>query len=270
MYMIDLPLDAAALTRFAWRQGHAGGRNPSDEDFGYAAHAWLAATLGEQAPRPFRLMETRAGLRLLGYAAADADTLAQITLHRTDPLTVYGWGIRVAGQRFYAPELALHTGGKVVAIFNPADMSAVTVVTQRGQFVCEAEATARAVHGRGVDALKQIQRYKKAARQRVDQHIADVMALSDEQELAEAVVATTKPRNPDAQIGDGGPRVTRLFQRHSAARQTAPTATGRGDAASDTVDFPTAAQAATDPERAARRRSARALHTLHEQEARLA
>ena len=94
MYMIDLPLDAAALTRFAWRQGHAGGRNPSDEDFGYAAHAWLAATLGEQAPRPFRLMETRAGLRLLGYAAADADTLAQHArdFALPDALSVCDWG----------------------------------------------------------------------------------------------------------------------------------------------------------------------------------
>jgi CRISPR system Cascade subunit CasE len=77
MYMIDLPLDAAALTRFAWRQGHAGGRNPGDEDFGYAAHAWLVAILGEQAPRPFRLMETRTGLRLLGYAAVGADARTQ-------------------------------------------------------------------------------------------------------------------------------------------------------------------------------------------------
>lgn len=55
MYMIDLPLDPAALARFAWRHGHGGGRAPLDEDFGYAAHAWLAAALGEQAPRPFRL-----------------------------------------------------------------------------------------------------------------------------------------------------------------------------------------------------------------------
>lgn len=78
MYMIDLPLDAAALTRFAWRQGHAGnGRTPSDEDFGYAAHAWLAAALGEKAPRPFRLMETRAGLRLLGYSKDSLEGLAR-------------------------------------------------------------------------------------------------------------------------------------------------------------------------------------------------
>jgi CRISPR system Cascade subunit CasE len=77
MFMIDLPLDGAALTRFAWRRGHAGSRNSSDDDFGYAAHAWLAAALGEQTPRPFRLMEGRAGLRLLGYAAANAASLAQ-------------------------------------------------------------------------------------------------------------------------------------------------------------------------------------------------
>lgn len=77
MFMIDLPLDAAALSRFAWRQGHAGGRNPSDEDFGYAAHAWLVAALGDRAPRPFRLQENRAGLRLLGYAADGVASLAQ-------------------------------------------------------------------------------------------------------------------------------------------------------------------------------------------------
>lgn len=77
MYMIDLPLDAAALTRFAWRQGHAGKQGRGDEDFGYAAHAWLAATLGELAPRPFRLMESRAGLRLLGYGTAPAEALAE-------------------------------------------------------------------------------------------------------------------------------------------------------------------------------------------------
>lgn len=77
MYMIDLPLDPAALTHFAWRQGHAGSRSFSDEDFGYATHAWLAGALGEQAPRPFRLIETRARLRLLGYAKVGVDTLAQ-------------------------------------------------------------------------------------------------------------------------------------------------------------------------------------------------
>ncbi|WP_206199269.1 type I-E CRISPR-associated protein Cas6/Cse3/CasE [Parasulfuritortus cantonensis] len=77
MHMIELPLDAAALTRFAWHQGHAAKQGYSDEDFGYAAHAWLAATLGELAPRPFRLQETRRGLRLLGYALQPAQHLAE-------------------------------------------------------------------------------------------------------------------------------------------------------------------------------------------------
>lgn len=77
MHMIELPLDAAALTRFAWHQGHAAKRDQGDEDFGYAAHAWLAATLGEIAPRPFRLQETRRGLRLLGYAAESMPQLAE-------------------------------------------------------------------------------------------------------------------------------------------------------------------------------------------------
>lgn len=76
MFMIDLPLEAAALMRFARRQGHAGvGWSAADEDFGYAAHAWLAATLGELAPPSFRMLETRTGLRLLGYAEHDLDAL---------------------------------------------------------------------------------------------------------------------------------------------------------------------------------------------------
>lgn len=78
MHMIELPLDAAALTRFAWQQGHAGKQNHSDEDFGYATHAWLTATLNDLAPRPYRLMETRRGLRLLGYTA---EPIAQLIEH---------------------------------------------------------------------------------------------------------------------------------------------------------------------------------------------
>jgi len=78
MYMIDLPLDASKLMRFAWGQGHG---RAADEDFGYAAHAWLAATLGDIGPKPFRLMENRNGLRLLGYTASPLD--AQIEHART-------------------------------------------------------------------------------------------------------------------------------------------------------------------------------------------
>jgi CRISPR system Cascade subunit CasE len=90
MYMIDLPLDAAKLMRFAWGQGH--GRT-ADEDFGYAAHAWLAATFGEFGPKPFRLLENRQGLRLLGYMASPLETMIEHAHTFADPgaLTVCDW-----------------------------------------------------------------------------------------------------------------------------------------------------------------------------------
>lgn len=90
MYMIDLPLDAARLVRFAFRQGHG---RLADDDFGYAAHAWLSATLGDLAPRPFRLMENRHGLRMLGYANQSLDALAEHarTFSQPDALTVCDW-----------------------------------------------------------------------------------------------------------------------------------------------------------------------------------
>jgi CRISPR system Cascade subunit CasE len=65
MFMIDMHLDSAKLMRFAHMQGHP---LALDEDFGYVAHAWLAATLGDLAPQPFRLFERRDGLHLHGYA----------------------------------------------------------------------------------------------------------------------------------------------------------------------------------------------------------
>lgn len=74
MFMIDLPLDAARLMRFAHRQGHA---LAAGEDFGYAAHAWLAATLHDLAPKPFRLMENRHGLRMLGYTQQPVEALIE-------------------------------------------------------------------------------------------------------------------------------------------------------------------------------------------------
>ncbi|MFH0933631.1 MAG: type I-E CRISPR-associated protein Cas6/Cse3/CasE [Pseudomonadota bacterium] len=72
MFMIDLPLDSAQLMRFAHRQGHG---RLADDDFGYAAHAWLVATLGKLAPKPFRLLENRQGLRMLGYTDQPIDAL---------------------------------------------------------------------------------------------------------------------------------------------------------------------------------------------------
>lgn len=90
MFMIDLPLDAAQLMRFAHRQGHG---QLGDDDFGYAAHAWLAATLGELAPKPFRLLENRQGLRMLGYAGQPIDALRDHAKTFAEPyaLNVCDW-----------------------------------------------------------------------------------------------------------------------------------------------------------------------------------
>lgn len=90
MFMIDLPLDAARLMRFAHRQGHG---QLADDDFGYAAHAWLAAALGELAPKPFRLLENRQGLRMLGYAGQPIDALCDHaqTFAEPDALNVCEW-----------------------------------------------------------------------------------------------------------------------------------------------------------------------------------
>lgn len=90
MFMIDLPLDAARLMRFAHRQGHG---QSAGEDFGYAAHAWLAATLGDQAPKPFRLLENRQGLRMLGYAGQPIEALTEHAriFAEPDALSVCAW-----------------------------------------------------------------------------------------------------------------------------------------------------------------------------------
>jgi len=90
MFMIDLPLYAARLTRFAHRQGHG---QLADDDFGYVAHAWLAATLGELAPKPFRVLENRQGLRMLGYASHPIDALREHaqTFAEPDALNVCEW-----------------------------------------------------------------------------------------------------------------------------------------------------------------------------------
>ncbi len=76
MHMIDLPLDAERLLRFAHGQGH-----DNIDDTGYALHAWLAAAFGALAPKPFRALEHRTGLRLLGYAPAP---LAELRAHADD------------------------------------------------------------------------------------------------------------------------------------------------------------------------------------------
>lgn len=73
--MIDLKLKADKLVMHAQIQGH---NHLHDEDLGYAVHGWLRDALGDMAPTTFRLMpQHKDTLRLLGYAAVDADTLRE-------------------------------------------------------------------------------------------------------------------------------------------------------------------------------------------------
>ncbi|VBB44896.1 conserved hypothetical protein [uncultured Desulfatiglans sp.] len=82
MFMIDMHLDAAKLMRFAQMQGHP---LSSDEDFGYMSHAWMLAAFGSLAPKPFRILERRDGLHLLGYAEYSASALCEHARHFAEP-----------------------------------------------------------------------------------------------------------------------------------------------------------------------------------------
>lgn len=77
LYLIDLRPDPAALIRFAEDQGI----DPrKDEDLGYAAHAWLTALFGQEAPKPFRLLQDRRNLRpprLLAFSRLGGRQLAE-------------------------------------------------------------------------------------------------------------------------------------------------------------------------------------------------
>lgn len=76
LYMVELELDMAALFRFL--QPH-GLKMNKDQDLGYATHAWLAATFGKRAPKPFRLFHAKRGCpaRVLGYTDGGREELAQ-------------------------------------------------------------------------------------------------------------------------------------------------------------------------------------------------
>jgi CRISPR system Cascade subunit CasE len=96
--MIEMPLDPKRLVAHAEAFGF--NRNP-DEDLGYAIHGWLQAALGELAPSPFRVIESRQGpLRLLGYGPADAQALSAYARKAASPLAeaVCPWD-RIASKR---------------------------------------------------------------------------------------------------------------------------------------------------------------------------
>jgi CRISPR system Cascade subunit CasE len=88
LYMLELTPDPAALLRFAQAQGL---NRSTDEDMGYATHAWLVAMFGNLAPKPFRLLQDhrlRRPPRLLGYIGASGAELAEHAEAFAPPLAV--------------------------------------------------------------------------------------------------------------------------------------------------------------------------------------
>jgi CRISPR system Cascade subunit CasE len=82
LYMIRLDPDVARATRWATAE-----RLGRDED--YVWHALLKSAFGENAPKPFRVLE-RPGrpAQLLGYTKADRDTLLNHAQTFADPAVV--------------------------------------------------------------------------------------------------------------------------------------------------------------------------------------
>lgn len=88
--LVRLRPDRDALVRWAIRLGYL----PAGADPGYAVHAALKASLGDLAPQPFVLRETRDQLELLGYSKVSAQDLqaaaALPTVH--DPQAAFALG----------------------------------------------------------------------------------------------------------------------------------------------------------------------------------
>ena len=84
LHMLELYIDPERLIRFA--QEHGVNKN-RDQDLGYAMHAWLKSLLGEKAPKPFRLIQSRTcSPRVLGYSSADGETLLEQAHKFASPL----------------------------------------------------------------------------------------------------------------------------------------------------------------------------------------
>ena len=89
--MVQLRLNAERLIRFAQDQGINQAR---DEDLGYCIHAWLAATFGPLAPKPFRLLDANTAwrksrpLQWLGYSAYDGADLREQAETFASPLAL--------------------------------------------------------------------------------------------------------------------------------------------------------------------------------------
>jgi CRISPR system Cascade subunit CasE len=85
MKLYSVHLRPARLLQYAASQGLA---KASDEDLGYACHAWLKAMFGALAPKPFRLLDARPGqpARILAYGTAHADAMLEHAAQFADPI----------------------------------------------------------------------------------------------------------------------------------------------------------------------------------------
>lgn len=87
LYMVQMSPDPKALVGFLSSQGL---NSRTDEDLGYGIHAWLKATFGTHAPKPFRLFAAERGgkpTRLLGYTRSGRDELLDHALTFAEPTT---------------------------------------------------------------------------------------------------------------------------------------------------------------------------------------
>lgn len=81
LHMARIHLDARRLAQLAERQGLTRGH----EDVGFLVHAQLAALFGEGVVRPFRPVEVRDRVEVLGYSRRDAAELTEHAGRFADP-----------------------------------------------------------------------------------------------------------------------------------------------------------------------------------------
>lgn len=85
LHMVQMHPDPAALMRFLAAQGL---NRDADSDLGYGVHAWLAATFGDLAPKPFRFHldpDNRKPPKLLAYSPRGREPLLDQALTFAEP-----------------------------------------------------------------------------------------------------------------------------------------------------------------------------------------
>lgn len=85
LHMVQMHPDPAALIRFLAAQGL---NRDADSDLGYGVHAWLAATFGHLAPKPFRFHldpDKRKPPKLLAYSRHGREPLLDQALTFAEP-----------------------------------------------------------------------------------------------------------------------------------------------------------------------------------------